>query len=342
MAKVVRCVLRRLGDGNIPLAIRRDLRSQIYALKSTGLAQKHIAAHLGVHPSTICRELARNSGERGYRFQQADRLATERRWLASSKPKRMTPHVVAIIEEKIREKWSPEQISGRLKLEYNISISYESIYQHIWADKRTGGDLYTHLRHAGKKYNKRSSDKAGRGCIPNRVDIKDRPAIVEKKSRLGDWEGDTIIGANHQGAILSMVDRKSKFTLLAKLENKGAEGVVEATKACFERSPDTIVRTITYDNGKEFSAHEQIAKALGAQCYFATPYHSWERGLNEHTNGMVRQYIPKGTDFSTVSPRRVQKIEDAINDRPRKILSYLTPREMSQRVQKVKMVAARC
>jgi len=320
----------------------RDQRSQIYALKSNGLEQQDIAAHLGVSPSTISRELKRNRGAKGYRFQQADKFAIERRHAASSKPKRLTPNVVRIIEEKILEKWSPEQISGRLKLETDIVISHESIYKHIWADKRQGGTLYTHLRHAGKKYNKRSSDKAGRGCIPNRVDIKERPAIVEEKSRLGDWEGDTIIGANHQGAILSIVDRKSKFTLLAKLKDKCADGVVKATKACFDRLPDAVVHTITYDNGKEFSAHEQISAYLNAQCYFATPYHSWERGLNEHTNGLARQYIPKGTDFKMVSAQKVQRIEDALNNRPRKILSYWTPKEMHQRSPKLTRAVLRC
>ena len=322
--------------------LTRDQRSQIYALKSIGLEQQDIAAHLGVAPSTISRELDRNRGERGYRFHQADTFATERRAAASSEPKHMIPSVVRIIEEKIQEKWSPEQISGRLKLEEGICISHESIYKHVWADKRQGGTLYTHLRHSGKKYNKRSSDKAGRGCIPNRIDIKERPAIVEEKSRLGDWEGDLIIGAKHQGAILSIVDRASKYTLLAKLKNKCADGVVKATKACFERLSDPIVHTITYDNGKEFSAHEHISAALNAQCYFATPYHSWERGLNEHTNGMVRQYAPKSTDFTTVSAREVQKIEDALNDRPRKILSYWTPREMRQRAPKLTKLVLRC
>ena len=309
----------------------RDQRSQIYALMSNGLTQKDIAAYLGVHPSTISRELNRNTGGRGYRFGQADRLAQERRHAASSAPKKMTPLVVKIIEDKLLEKWSPEQISGRLELEVGIFISHESIYKYIWADKQQGGTLYKNLRHAGKKYNKRSSGKAGRGCIPNRVDITERPAIVETKSRLGDWEGDTIIGANHQGAILSIVDRNSKFTLLAKLKDKCADGVVVATGACFARLTDPIVHTITYDNGKEFSAHERISELLDAKCYFATPYHSWERGLNEHTNGLVRQYVPKGTVFSTVSARDVQKIENALNDRPRKILSYWTPREMYQR-----------
>ena len=285
--------------------LNRDQRSQIYALMSNGSTQKNIAAHLGVHPSTISRELKRNTGGRGYRFQQADNLASARRHAASSTPKSMTPQVIKIIEEKLQQKWSPEQISGRLKLELGLSISYESIYKHIWADKKAGGTLYMHLRHAGKKYNKRSSGKAGRGCIPNRVDITERPAIVETKSRLGDWEGDTIIGKNHQGGLL---------------------------QPCFDRLANPIVHTITYDNGKEFAGHEQTSASLDAQCYFATPYHSWERGLNEHTNGLVRQYLPKGTEFTTVSAKSIQRIEDALNDRPRKILSYLTPREVYQAV----------
>jgi len=320
----------------------RDQRSQIYALKSNGLEQQDIAAHLGVHPSTISRELNRNRGERAYRFHQADTFATERRAAASSEPKRMIPGVVKIIEEKIQEKWSPEQISGRLKLEEGICISHESIYQHVWADKQQGGKLYTHLRHSGKKYNKRSSDKAGRGCIPNRIDIKERPAVVEEKSRLGDWEGDLIIGAKHQGAILSIVDRKSKFTLLGKLKNKAADGVVKATKDCFDRLSDPIVHTIAYDNGKEFSSHELISELLDAQCYFATPYHSWERGLNEHTNGLVRQYLPKSTDLSAVTAKEIQKIENALNDRPRKILSYWTPKEMRQEIPKLTRAVLRC
>ncbi len=320
----------------------RDQRSQIYALKSNGLEQQDIAHHLGVHPSTVSRELSRNQGGRGYRFQQADTLATERRRIASSRPKRMTKDVIKIIEEKIQEKWSPEQISGRLKLETDICISHESIYQHIWADKQQGGILYTHLRQSGKKYNKRSSDKAGRGCIPNRVDISKRPNIVEEKSRLGDWEGDTIIGAKHQGAILSLVDRKSKFTLLGKLRNKTADSVVKATTACFNKLDDPIVHTITYDNGKEFSNHEKISELLGASCYFATPYHSWERGLNEHTNGLVRQYVPKSTDLLKVSPRALQIIENALNDRPRKILSFLTPKEVRNCMAKPTRMILRC
>jgi transposase, IS30 family len=306
--------------------VTRDIRSQIYALKSTGISLHKIAKFSGYHVSTISREIQRNTGGRGYRPKQADAIAIERRAQASCTPKKLTPELVAIVEECLCTEWSPEQISGRLRLA-GIKISHESIYQHIWKDKKFGGTLYQHLRHYGKKYNKRSSGKAGRGCIPNRVDITERPQIVEQKIRVGDWEGDTIIGSRHQGAIVSYVDRCSKFTVLKKVKNKTAKVVTQATVKKFEQSTLPVL-TITYDNGKEFSDHGKISEALNVRCYFATPYHSWERGLNEHTNGLVRQYLPKSTDFTTVSDRTVQLIADRLNNRPRKILNYKTPLEV--------------
>lgn len=304
-----------------------DIRSQIYALKSTGMAFNKIASIVGYSASTISREIARNTGGRGYRYKQADSMTKERRTKASRTPKKMTEDTVAMIEEKLQEEWSPEQISGRLKAEGIVSISPESIYQHIWKNKRSGGTLYTHLRHHGKKYNKRSSGKAGRGCIPNRVDITERPSIVEQKVRIGDWEGDTIIGANHKGAIVSYVDRCSKYTVLKMLENRTSDLVTQATIATLKET-NLPVLTITYDNGKEFSEHSKIASELQADCYFAKPYHSWERGLNEHTNGLVRQYLPKATDFTKVSDKTVQIIAEKLNNRPRKVLNYKTPLEV--------------
>jgi IS30 family transposase len=192
-----------------------EQRCQIFALLKSGHTQAHIARQIGVDPSTISRELARNSGASGYRFGQAHEAASGRRHAASSTPRKMTPEVVAVVEEKLtQEQWSPEQISGRLAQEGVATISHESIYRHVWNDKKDGGNLYLHLRHSGKKYNKRKGRNSGRGLIPNRVDIDRRPAIVATKSRIGDWEADTIIGARHQGAILSHVERKSKYTKL--------------------------------------------------------------------------------------------------------------------------------
>lgn len=307
--------------------VTRDIRSQIYALKAIGTSLRKIAVIVGRDASTISREIKSNTGGKGYRYKQADAKAIERRANASRTPKKLTAALVTIIVEKLHEQWSPEQISGRLKAEGIASVSHETIYQLVWNDKRNGGSLYQHLRHNGKKYNKRSSGKAGRGCIPNRIDIDERPTIVEQKYRIGDWEGDTIIGARHQGAIVSHVDRCSKFTLLKKVENKTAELVTQAIIEKLGQSPLPVL-TITYDNGKEFSDHSKISEALNTDCYFAKPYHSWERGLNEHTNGLVRQYLPKSTDFTKVSDQTVQLIADKLNNRPRKILNYKTPLEV--------------
>ena len=307
--------------------VTRDIRSQIYALKATGTSLHKISAIVERHVSTVSREIKRNTGGKGYRYKQADAKAVERRANASRTPQKLTPTLVAIIEEKLLEEWSPDQISGRLKDKDIASISHESIYQHIWKNKRDGGVLYKQLRHNGKKYNKRSSGKAGRGCIPNRVDITERPQIVEQKSRIGDWEGDTVISAVSKTAILTVVDRHSKFTRIKKLGRKTAENVRIAMKEVMTSLPYPVL-TVTYDNGMEFAAHQGIAADLNAHCYFAAPYHSWERGLNEHTNGLIRQYLPKSMDFKDVTDDEIQAIEDRLNNRPRKILGYKTPMEV--------------
>ena len=237
----------------------------------------------------------------------------------------MNPGLIKLIRARLDLDWSPEQIAGRLRLE-GYSISHERIYQYIREDKQDGGLLYKHLRRKGKKYNHRVSGKAGRGYIPNRLDIEQRPQIIEDKGRIGDWEGDTIIGAEHKGAIVSYLERRSKFTLLAKVPDKTAAMVTAATLTQFHMIGLPVL-SITYDNGKEFSNHEAITKALKAPCYFAKPYHSWERGLNEHTNGLVRQYLPKKTKFTELTQEKLEVIANKLNHRPRKSLKYLTPIE---------------
>lgn len=313
-------------------------RSQISLLLSMEWSQKKIASQLKRAPSTISRELSRNAGPRGYSPEKAHKKTVDRRRLASSTPKKMKALLLARIQKDLLENWSPEQIAGRLAREEGLQIiSHEAIYSYVWRDKNQGGQLYRHLRHSGKKYNKRSAGKAGRGCIPNRVDISERPAIVARKERLGDGEVDTVMGANHKGAILTLVDRKSKFTLAVNLKGKTAKEVNKRMLSRFKRllkeyprfdSFNNLVRTLTFDNGKAFSGHESIAQALGAKCYFARPYHSWERGLNEHTNGLLRQYYPKQTSFTGLSNKKTHWIENRLNNRPRKALNYLTPIEV--------------
>ena len=321
--------------------VTQDQRSQIYAFKSMDLSVRDIAKKLHRSASSISREINRNTGLRGYRAHQANELARERRSHASRTPKKLTDKLKEQIESKLLEDWSPEQISGRFKQE-GVLISHESIYQYVWKDKRTGGQLYKHLRHHGKRYNKRSSGKAGRGFIPDRVDISERPAIVEDKSRIGDWEGDTVISAVSKTAILTLVDRHSKFTRIKKLGRKTAGNVALATKERLFSLPHPVL-TITYDNGMEFAAHKETAADLKSSSYFATPYHSWERGLNEHTNGLIRQYLPKKIDFKAVTDEEIQVIENKLNHRPRKVLEFKTPFEVFfAETQTTPSVALRC
>ena len=304
-------------------------RCQIEILKAVGNSPALIAKTLGVHRSTITRELRRNSTCLAYDPRQAQRKAQNRRHRVSTR--KMSTGMIAIVEEKLKLNWSPEQISGWLKRQRKGHVSYETIYKYIWADKKRGGFLYKCLRHSGKKYNKRSKGASGRGCIPGRVDIKERPGIVEEKKRLGDWELDTIIGARHRGVIVSMVDRASKLTHLVKVPNKTAK---EVEKALIKKlgPKREFIYTLTSDNGKEFACHQNISAALEADFFFATPYHSWERGLNEHTNGLVRQYFPKRVGFDDISNDDVERVEILLNNRPRKVLNFETPLEAFNRL----------
>ena len=298
-------------------------RHQIEALKKAKKAQKEIAILLGVSASTISRELKRNTGQRGYRPKQAHIKALTRRGEASKMIK-MTPEVITLIEAKIQLEWSPEQVCGWLSVDQNVSISHERIYQHVWADKRQGGTLYKHLRHSHKKRKKQYGSKDKRGQIRNRVSIDERPEIVEQKTRIGDWEIDTVIGQNHQGALVTIVDRVSKFTLIKKVDSKRAEVVTEATITLLKPYLDKTL-TITADNGKEFAGHESMTEQLNAAVYFAHPYHSWERGLNENTNGLIRQYFTKGSSFENITDEQVEEVMNKLNHRPRKKLNYKTP-----------------
>ena len=303
-----------------------EQRCQIYALKKSGFSQRQIAKSIEVDQSTISRELARNSGWRGYRYKQAQDKAEERRREAI-KPTKMLPSTIEVIEVKLRLQWSPEQISGWLLETEELLISHETIYKHIWADKQSGGDLYRNLRRQGKKYERRRNGKSARGQIKDRVSIDERPEIVDAKSRIGDWEIDTMIGKGHSGALVTIVERVTNFTLAAQVNSKSADNVTEATIALLKPIKDQV-HTITADNGKEFASHDQISRALDANVYFAHPYSSWERGLNENTNGLLRQYFPKQTDLKKISQKEVEQVVINLNTRPRKGLGFKTPLEL--------------
>src|SRR6266404_1182484 len=304
--------------------LTREQRYHLYGLMKAGLNQTRIAANLVCHKSTISRELRRNRGEKGYRPYQADELAYGRQCEAYRS--RIAWQTWQQVERLLKQDWSPEQISGRLKLEHQPSVSHESIYLYIYADKRRGGTLHQHLR-SQKKQRKRYSGYIRRGQIPNRTSIDQRPKIVASKGRFGDWEADTIIGARHKRGILSAVERKSKLTRLRQLQTKAAAEMKDASVALSGPLADRV-HTITVDNGKEFCEHELIALRLQARIYFAHPYASWERGLNENTNGLVRQYFPKKYDFARITNSDLQQVEDLLNNRPRKTLGYRTPNEV--------------
>lgn len=304
--------------------LTRERRYQIYALKKAGQNQTQIALLIGCHKSTISRELRRNGGLKGYRPYQADELAYDRQCEAYRA--RISGETWMLVELLLRQDWSPEQISGRLKLEKKPSVSHECIYLYIYAEKRRGGTLHQHLR-SQKKQRKRYSGYIRRGQIPNRTSIEKRPQIVAQKKRFGDWEADTIIGARHKAGILSVVERKSKLTRLRKLATKAANEMKDTCIALLAPLA-AKVHTITVDNGKEFCEHESLAAGLQARVYFAHPYASWERGLNENTNGLVRQYFPKKYEFARIKTKDLQLVEDLLNNRPRKTLGYRTPNEV--------------
>ena len=301
-------------------------RYQIYALKKAGHDQQSIAATVSVSPSTICRELRRNQGQRGYRPGQAHHKALARR-RHKAKATKMTAAVIERIEADLGQQWSPEQIAGRLATTDGLHLSPQRIYQHIQADRQAGGTLYRHLRHSQKKRKKRYGKADARGQIKGRVSIDQRPAIVEEKSRIGDWEIDLVMGRPRTGALVSVVERRSRYTVLGKVPSKQAEHVAAATIALLAPHKGHT-QTITADNGKEFAHHATISQALDAAVYFAPPYHAWERGLNENTNGLIRQYVPKGTALDTLSQAQIHHIMERLNHRPRKGLAFQTPHEI--------------
>ncbi len=308
--------------------LAQEERFLIYKLFQAGWSLSKIAGELGRHHTTISREAKRNRGKKGYRHKQAEEFAKHRRREASSVPRKMTEQLWAMVENlMVQQHWSPEQIAGRLRREGVVSVSAKWIYNYIWADRAAGGTLFRNLRRRGKKPCRRGTDGSGRGVIPGRVDISERPREVEEKSRVGDWEADTIIGSRHLGALFSLVDRASKFTFLGKVGAKTAEEVGNAVLRCLGPVKE-LVHTITADNGKEFAGHAKMSEGLEAGFYFATPYHSWERGLNEHTNGLVREFFPKSWDLREVDPKEVERVAELLNTRPRKALDYRMPAEV--------------
>lgn len=299
-------------------------RKVIANMNQAGKTQDEIAQAIGFSQSSISKELSRNHGGRGYRSSQADRLANERKSRKRARPKVIVGIIKDEVEARLRIKHSPDQISKSLAL-CDLKVSHEAIYQHIAEDKKAGGKLSLNLRINGKRRYRRRS-KIGRGeKIPNRVDIEQRPAVVSDRKRYGDWEADLIQGGAGSGFLLSVYERKSRIGKLHQLPDKSSE---ETMKGIVTVLKGLTVNTITYDNGLEFAMHGLVNDLLDCESYFCKPYRSWEKGGVENYNGLVRQYFPKGHDFSLITPERLQEVEEEINHRPRNILAYQSPSDL--------------
>jgi IS30 family transposase len=299
-------------------------RKVIRNMRQSGSSQEMIGLAVGFSQSTISKELSRNRGERGYRNIQAEKLARERQRGKKPRAKVVVGATKDLVEQRLRAKHSPDQISRKLALE-GVGVSHESIYKHVSRDKRNGGGLWRELRINGKRRYRRRS-KAGRGeKIPDRIDIEERPAEVAGRERYGDWEADLIQGAAGSGYLLSLYERKSRLGKLYKLEAKGSG---ETSIGIITILRGLTVSTITYDNGLEFAMHGFVNKLLDCESYFCKPYRSWEKGGVENYNGLVRQYFPKGTDFSDITEERLLEVEEEINNRPRNILAYQSPNDL--------------
>lgn len=308
-------------------------RKSIYYRHNSGESYRSIAKRLGRHHTTIMREVKRNKPDFYTYFDElADKKAEQRRSIARHQRKRLNQALYEYVIDKLQKTWSPDAIAGRLPIDYpgdkSMRVSSECIYQWIYKDYRNGGILYKYLAKTHKKRRKQRKYGSLRGLIKDRVSIRERPVIVGSRVRIGDWEGDLVEGKKGSGFAVTHVDRLSRFLIAKKIENKQSASFNEATTSAFENVCPSKIFTLTLDNGKEFSDFKSLEQSVGFTVYFADPYCSWQRGTNENTNGLLRRFLPKGTDFLSLTDGQLQSIVDTINHRPRKILNYQTPFEV--------------
>ncbi len=305
----------------------------IYHLVRYGLTYREIGRRLKKHHTAISREVKRNSRVNySYLDDIAQQKADQRAHMARHYRKRCNKQLLTHVTDKICQDWSPEIISGQLQRAFPndtaMRISTEGIYCWVYQDARDQGALYTHLVRHHKKRQKQHKYGSGRGLIPGRVSIAERPEVVAERSRFGDWEGDTLEGAKGTGGLATHVERKSRYLITAKLSDKQAKTMADKTIKAFSSTPEHLRKTLTVDNGKEFAEFKRIQLKTGLAVYFADPYSAWQRGTNENTNGLLRRYFPKGTDFSKIKKKQIAFVAQKLNNRPRKCLSYRTPQEV--------------
>lgn len=314
--------------------LSRDERVAIGIMLNDGKNLSEIARTLGRNKGTVSREIKRNSSPKHNHYQMPwVHIKAERRsYRTHKRPRLRNVQTVAYVRSKLKEGWSPEQISGRIGMDCpGLSISHEAIYQYIYSFGRKRCKEFTvHLRY---KHPRRWKKRMGRRCrnpkIINRISIEERPASVETRHQFGHWEGDTIVSMKSKGTLSCLVERKSRLLLLTKLHNRTSDNVCRAIVGRLASFPQQARRTLTLDNGSENAGHEKITESINVKCFFAHPYASWERGTNENTNGLVRWYLPKGTDLSKIPAEQIALIESLINNRPRKCLGYKTPIEVA-------------
>ena len=302
-------------------------RYTIAALRWQRWTYAEIARHLGRHRSTICREIRRNSArlDGAYRAQKAIERTNGRR-SRSRRNQHFSSREFALVDRKLKEDWSPEQIAGRLRLSGELEISHETIYIHVWRDKEEGGQLYRHLRQATKLRRKRHNSYDSRGRLAGKRHISERPASVERRKTIGHWEIDTVVGGQDKDCVATLVERRTGYAMVGKLADRSMYGMSRRLKMLIRRAPDRF-KTMTSDNGTEFHDYAAVEDTTGVRFYFATPYHSWERGSNENFNGLLRQYLPKRTSQAHITQAHCDRIAKRLNTRPRKRLAYRTPEE---------------
>ncbi|MDI4637432.1 MULTISPECIES: IS30 family transposase [Halomonadaceae] len=302
-------------------------RYQIFARLETGASQRQIASELGIHSSTVSREIRRNAVCHGYDPEQAQTPSDWRRRLAWKTTKRL-PSLIRWITRQLRDEWSPEQISGFMANVNGTRVSHEWIYSLIRDDKARGGHLWRALRlPQQRRYHRHLAKRAGLGKIPNRVGIEHRPTEVENRLHIGHWEGDTILKGHKASGLVTLVERRSGYLLAARLPHITAWRTASAMIRLLKPRRGAV-KSITLDNGSEFAEHRQVAQAISASVYFCAPYRSSQRGTNENTNGLIRQYFPKGTDFQRVSDADLRRVVEKLNNRPRKRFGYRTPAQV--------------
>jgi transposase, IS30 family len=304
--------------------LTRDQRYVIKTLLQEDYSYREIAKRVGVNVSTISREIKRNKTGDVYLAGFADQKAVKRKRIGR-RPTVLTESNIAIFKPYLEDDWSPEQVSGRLKLTGELSISYETIYKYIYQDKKKNGVLHERLR--GKhKYRKKYGTQR-RYKITGKKSISKRSTEADERARFGDWEIDTVVSRKSKDVLVTIVDRKLRYTLIGKATNKSSDKVTKATLKCF-KGFEAPIHSITADNGTEFAGFKRIEKGLGTEVFFAHPYSSYERGTNENTNGLIRQYYPKGVSFEKATWKDLKVVQDKINNRPRKCLGYKTAAEV--------------